>query len=121
MSDILNEEMIGLKVTGPDPAGKYTDILARYGAEVSAMEDSPVTEEYVLSCTSADTAGLRRIRRCHNELKKAGAKVQLYASDEPVAYEYVSQMIGSRRVADKQRHLVIDAELENEKPKMHRE
>ena len=91
---------------------KCISILRKYNpVSMSEIKKAIETNEYVLSCRYTDDSGLRKIRRCYDELKKSGIVAEIYEHDELTTREFISNLLNTYREIEAETEAMIDAEV----------
>ena len=106
---------IGLKSKTPTSMAKYISILRKYNPiSISEIKTAIDTRQFVFDCEYTDDAGLRRVRRCYDELTKAGNTVEIYEDGNLTTREFISNLLGSYREIAIETQAMIDAEVDAE-------
>ena len=66
---------------------------------------------FVFDSDYIDDSGIRRVRRCYDELLKAGAKVEIYEDGNLTTREFISNLLGSYKEIAIETEAMIDAEV----------
>ena len=102
---------IGIKIEETPSMAKSISIIRKYNSlSMSDIKKAIESNEYVLVCPYIDHQGVRMIRRCYNELAKAGITVSIYEHDRPATLEFLSNLIKSHRQTDREVQAQIYAE-----------
>ena len=104
---------IGLKVKTPTSMAKCISILRKYNpASMSEIKNAIESNEYVLSCKYTNDSGIRKIRKCYDELSKNGISSEIYEHDCLTTREFISNLLGTYREIEEETQAMIDAEVE---------
>ena len=102
---------VGLKIKSTPSMAKTISIIRKYNPiSMSEIKNQVETGEYVLAYPYTSTPGLRTIRRCYDELIKAGNEVEIYEHDRLSSRELISNLIASNRQIEREVQAQIDAE-----------
>ena len=108
-------DRIGLVIKSTNSVAKCIAIIRKYNpismAEIKKAMD---TEQFVFDCEYSDDIGVRKVRKCYDELVKSGATVEIYADSFPSSREFISNLLGSYRKIAEETQAMIDAEVEAE-------
>ena len=106
---------IGLIIRNVPSMAKCISIVRKYNA-ISMAEIKSTIESggYILTCSYISHPGVRKIRKCYDELTKAGIEVEIYEHDRLTTREMISNLISSHRQTDREVQEQIDAEVEAE-------
>ena len=72
------------------------------------------SSEYVLTCPYISHPGVRMIRKCYDELSKAGIEVDIYEHERLTDRELLSNLIASHRQTEREVRAQVDAEVDAE-------
>ena len=108
-------DRIGLIVTSTKSIAKCIATIRKYNPiSISEIKTAIETRQYVFDCEYTDDAGLRRVRRCYDELTKAGNTVEIYEDGNLTTREFISNLLGSYREIAIETQAMIDAEVDAE-------
>lgn len=106
---------IGIKITDTTSMAKCVQILRKYtSASMSEIISTIKSNNYVLTCKYTSDSGIRKIRKCYDQLTKAGITVEIYEHDELTTREFISNLIDTYREIDEETQAMIDAEVADE-------
>ena len=108
-------DRIGLVVKSAGSVTKCISIIRKYNpSSMSEIKKAIDTELFVFDCEYIDDSGVRKVRRCYDELIKAGASVEIYADGFLSSREFISNLLGSYQEIAEETQTMIDAEVESE-------
>ncbi len=103
---------IAIKIVNPCSLAKCISILRKYNpVSMAEIKTAIESNQYVLSCKYTNDSGIRKIRRCYDELTKNGIKVEIYEHDELTTREFLSNLLGTYQEIEKETEALIDAEV----------
>ena len=103
---------IGLKIKQHSSIAKCISIIRKYNsASMHEIKSAIESNNYVLSCRYTDDSGLRKIRKCYDELSRNGIVANIYEHDELTTREFISNLINTYREIEKETQEMIDAEV----------
>ena len=106
------ENRIGLVVKSAGSIAKCISIIRKYNPiSMAEIKTAIENKAFVFDCEYIDDAGVRKVRRCYDELVKAGATVEIYADGELETREFISNLLNSYRTIEKQIQKQIDEEV----------
>ena len=109
------EDRIGIVVKSTDSMAKCISIIRKYNpismAEIKAAIESG---EMVFDCDYLSDSGVRKVRRCYDELVKTGAIVEIYEDGKLSSRELISNLIDTYREISDEINALIDAEAEED-------
>ena len=106
------EDTIGLIIKQPCSVAKCVSILRKYNPlSISEYKNAIESGEYVFYCDYTDDSGLRKLRRCYDELKKAGLTVEIYEQGNLTTREFISNLLGTYHEIELETQAMIDAEV----------
>ena len=108
-------DRIGLVVSSTNSVAKCIAIIRKYNPiSISEIKTAIDTLQFVFDCEYTDDAGLRRVRRCYDELTKSGNTVEIYEDGNLTTREFISNLLGSYREIAIETQAMIDAEVDAE-------
>jgi len=109
------EDRIGLVIKSADSVAKCISIIRKYNP-ISMVEIKSAIENktFVFDCDYTNDSGVRKVRRCFDELVKTGATVEIYEDGDLTTREFISNLLNSYQEIDKEIQDQIDAEVETE-------
>jgi hypothetical protein len=111
--EFFTDYRIGLIMQPNESSAKYISIIRKYNpGSISDIKSAIANREYVVFCEYTSDSGIRKVRRCYDELKKAGAEVEIYENGSITTREYISNLIGTYSEIDAETQTLIDAEVE---------
>ena len=106
------EDRIGLVITSVGSLAKCISILRKYNPiAISAIKAAIENKTFVFDCDYFDDDGVRKVRRCYDELIKAGAKVEIYQDGYLSNRVFISNLLESYREIEEEVQAEIDAEV----------
>lgn len=106
---------IAIKIVDPVSMAKCISILRKYNpASMGEIKNAIESNQYVLSCKYTNDSGIRKIRKCYDELTKSGIKVEIYEHDELTTREFISNLLGTYKEIESETEKLIDAEVAEE-------
>lgn len=108
-------DRIGLVVNTTDSVAKCISIIRKYNpVSMSEIKNAIDTKQFVFDCEYTNDSGIRKIRRCYDELLKNGSSVEIYADGFLSSREFISNLLGSYHEIAQETQAMIDAEVEAE-------
>ena len=108
-------DKIGLIIRSCNSTAKCISIIRKYNKISMADIKNAIDNEYfVLSCDYTDDSGIRKVRRCYDELTKIGAVVDIYEDGVLSSREFISNLIDTYREIEEETQTMIDAEVADE-------
>ena len=102
---------IGLKIKSTPSMAKCIAIMRKYNpASMADIQNAIEHNDYVLTCSYISHPGVRMIRRCFDELTKAGIEAELYARDKLSSRELISNLITSHRQTEREVQAQVNTE-----------
>lgn len=109
------DDRIGLVIQSTDSIAKCISIIRKYNPSSMSMIKKAIDNKlFVFDCDYISDSGIRKVRRCYDELVKAGVKVEIYADSDLTTREFISNLLGSYHQIDTETQIQIDAEVEAE-------
>lgn len=106
--------VIGLKIIAVPSMAKCISIIRKYtNFSILEIKNTIEAKDYILSCQGIDTSGIRKIRKCYDDLKKNGITSELYQWDEIISRDILSNLIDLHHSIELQTQAEIDEEIEN--------
>ena len=106
-------DKVGLVVKSTNSIGKCISIIRKYNSRsIGEIKTAIDTKQFVLDCNITSVSGLRKIRRCYDELVKSEASVEIYEDGDLTTREFISNLLGSYHEIEKETQAMIDAEVE---------
>lgn len=103
--------VVGIKIRNASSTAKCISIIRKYdNYSIAEIKQSIESQKYILSCQSIDTSGIKKIRKCYDELTKNGIEAELYQWDRITTRDVVSNLIDSHQSIA----LQTQAEIDNE-------
>ena len=107
---------IGLKIKSTSSVAKSISIIRKYNpVSMGEIKQAIESDNYVLTCSYISHPGVRQIRKCYDELVKAGIDVEIYEHDRLTTRELISNLITSHRQTDLEVQAQVDAEVAADK------
>ncbi len=115
MDYIYTPGIIGIKIQTTTSMAKCISIIRKYNpVSMGEIKSAIELREYVLTSSTIDSPGIRKIRKCYDELEKAGIDAEIYERDELISREIISNLIQSHRQTEKEVRAQVDAEVAGE-------
>jgi len=93
---------IGLKITYVPSLAKCISIMRKYSsASMSEIRKHIENSEYILLSESINTSGIKKIRKCYDELLKNDISAEIYEryeTDELISRQLLSNLIESHHI-----------------------
>ena len=106
------EDRIGLVVKSANSVAKCISIIRKYNPiSISSIKAAIESNSFVFDCDYTNNSGIRKVRRCYDELVNAGATVEIYEDGDLTTREFISNLLNSYREIDKEIQDQIDAEV----------
>ena len=106
---------ICLKIKEYPSIAKCISILRKYNpVPMSEIKEKIESNAYVLSYRYTSDSGLRKIRKCYDELSKNGIIAEIYEHDAPTTREFISNLLNTYREIEQETQEMIDAEVADE-------
>ena len=106
---------IGLKIKSTHSTAKCIAIIRKYNPiSMGEIKKAIESSEYVLTCPYISHPGVRMIRKCYDELSKAGIEVDIYEHERLTDRELLSNLIASHRQTEREVRAQVDAEVDAE-------
>jgi hypothetical protein len=103
---------VGIKIKTTASIAKSISIIRKYNpVSMAEIKTAIESNEYVLTCRYTSHPGIRKIKKCYDELVKAGNEVEIYEHDRLAPYELLSNLIASHRQTDREVLAQVDAEV----------
>ena len=113
--DFFIDYRIGLVLKPAESIAKYISIIRKYNpVSISEIKNAITVGEYVVYCEYTSDSGIRKVRRCYDELKKAGANVEIYENGNQTTREFISNLIGTYSEIAAETQAFIDAEADED-------
>jgi len=107
--------IIGLKIKSAGSIAKCIAIIRKYNPiSMAEIKNAIEKNDYVLTCSYISHPGVRKIRKCYDELTKIGAEVEIYEHEDLTSREFISNLIGSHRQTEREVAEQIDREVAEE-------
>ncbi|MCR4717006.1 MAG: hypothetical protein K5656_07470 [Lachnospiraceae bacterium] len=108
-------DTIGLKVISYDSIAKGISILRKYNHKSMAEIKSDIEQgKTVFEQDYFNHSGVRKVRKCYDELTAVGITCEIYDEDEEViSRELISNLIDSQRNIEKEVLAQTDEETQN--------
>ncbi len=106
---------VGIKIKTTPSIAKSISVIRKYNPiSMAEIKKNIETDEYVLICPYTSHPGIRMIRKCFDELVKAGNDVEIYEHDRLTTRELLSNLISSHRQTEREVRAQVDAEVASE-------
>ena len=101
-----------LKIKEYTSIAKCISILRKYNsAPMSEIKKAIESNDYVLSYRYTSDSGLRKIRKCYDELSKSGIIAEIYEHDLITTREFISNLLKTYREIEHETQQMIDDEV----------
>ena len=105
---------IGIKIKNYSSIAKTISIIRKYNPiSIAQIKEAIASNNYVLECSYISHPGVRTVRKCYDELMKAGTEVAIYEHDELTTRDFLSNLIDSHRQTTLEVLAQVDSEVEN--------
>ncbi len=106
-------DTIGLKVISYNSITKVISILRKYtNASMSDIKSAIEQGNLAYEQSYFNHSGVRKVRKCYDELAKAGITCEIYDElDEVISREILSNLINSQRYTEMEVRAQVDAEV----------
>lgn len=109
------EYITGIKMADAIVSAKAISIFRKYtNASMSDIKNKIVNHEYIFSCESSETSDLRKVKRCYNELIKAGLNAELFESSNGFTEQITPELLNNEIQTNCEIEAEIDAQCELE-------
>lgn len=106
---------IGLKIKEYSSIAKCISIIRKYNPlSMSEIKSAIESNNYVLQCKYSNDSGIRKIRKCYDELSKNGIVSEIYEHDELTTREFISNLLNTYHDISVETEALIDAEVAEE-------
>ena len=106
------EDRIGLVIKSADSVAKCISIIRKYNpVSMSEIKKAMENHSFVFDCEYTSNSGVRKVRRCYDELVKAGATIEIYEDGDLTTREFISNLLNTYQEIDKEIQAQIDAEV----------
>lgn len=103
---------VGIKIQTTSSLAKTISILRKYNpVSIAEIKSKIEANDYVLLCLYTSHSGVRKIRKCYDELIMAGNIVALYEHDRLTSREFICNLINSHRQTEKEVLAQVEAEV----------
>ena len=110
--DYFTDYKIGLVLKSYDSVAKCISIIRKYTpASIAEIKSAIDTGDFVFCCEYTSDSGVRKVRRCYDELVKTGATVEIYEDGRLTTREFISNLLNSYHEIEKETQDQIDAEV----------
>ena len=101
-----------LKIKEYSSIAKCVSILRKYNpVPMSEIRNAIESNAYVLSYKYTSDSGLRKIRKCYDELLKNGIVAEIYEHDSLTTREFISNLLNTYNEIDQETQDMIDDEV----------
>ena len=109
------DDKIGLIIKSTNSVAKCISLIRKYRpVAMSEIKGDIENGRYVYSCKYSSTSGVRKVRRCYDELVKAGASVEIYEHGDLTTREFLSNLVDTYHQIEEETDAIIDAEVNEE-------
>lgn len=103
---------VGIKIKTTPSIAKSILIIRNYTpASIAEIKTAIESNEYVLTCRYTSHPGIRKIKKCYDELVNAGNEVEIYEHDRLASRELLLNLMASHRQTDREVQAQVDAEV----------
>lgn len=107
---------IGLKITNVPSWANCISIMRKYSpSSIADIRNCIENNEYILLSPSINTAGIKKIRKCYDELLKNNISAEIYEkyeTEELISRQLISNLIDSHSLTDKEVENAVADEIE---------
>ena len=105
-------DRIGLVIKSTNSAAKSISIIRKYNPiSMADIKKAIETEQFVFDCEYTDDSGIRKVRKCYDELVKIGTSVEIYADSFLSSRDFLSNLLGSYHEIAEETQAIIDKEV----------
>ncbi len=109
------EDKIGLVVKSVSSMAKCISIIRKYNPiSMAEIRNAIDNGQFVFYCKYTSDSGIRKVRRCYDELVKSGAVVEIYEDGDLTTREFISNLVDTYREIEAETEVAIDAEVAEE-------
>ena len=103
---------IGLKIKSVSSMAKCISIIRKYNpVSMSEIRGAIDNSNFIFSASVLNDSGIKKIRKCYDELVKVGCTVEIYENDEIISRDLISNLIDSHKQIEQEVQEQIDAEI----------
>ncbi|MDO4801434.1 MAG: hypothetical protein Q4A15_04645 [Prevotellaceae bacterium] len=107
---------IGLKITNVPSWANCISIMRKYSSSsIAEIRNCIDQNAYILLSPSINTSGIKKIRKCYDELLKNNISAEIYEqyeTEELISRQLLSNLIDSHSITDKEVNDAINSETE---------
>ncbi len=112
MDYVFTPGYVGIKIKKTTSIAKSISIIRKYNPiSMAEIKTAIESNEYVLTCRYTSHPGIRKIKKCYDELVNAGNEVEIYEHDRLAHGELLSNLIASHCQTDREVKAQVDAEI----------
>ncbi len=109
------EDKIGLIIKSTESTAKCISIIRKYNpVSIGEIKGAIEAGHFVFWCKYTSDSGIRKVRRCYDELVKSGAVVEIYEDGDLSTRELISNLIDTYKDIATETEAMIDAEVKKE-------
>ncbi len=106
------QDKIGLVVKSTDSIAKCISIIRKYNpVSIGEIKNAIDSGQFVFYCKYTSDSGIRKVRRCYDELVKTGATVEIYEDGDLTTREFISNLVDTYKEIADETDAIIDAEV----------
>lgn len=109
---------IGLKITNVPSWANCISIMRKYSSSsIAEIKNCIENHEYILLSPSVNTSGIKKIRKCYDELIKNNISAEIYEryeTDELISRQLLSNLIESHRITANEVTETMNSEIAEE-------
>ncbi len=109
-------DTVGLKIKSYTSVAPLISIVRKYnGLPIGEIKNAIEQGGTVFEQDYDSLSGVRKVRKCYDELTKAGAVCEIFDEDEDIiSREILSNLIGSHRITEQEVQAQMLAEAEDD-------
>ena len=108
----ITEDRIGLVIKSTNSTAKCISIIRKYNpVSMGEIKSNLESGNFVIDCDYTSDSGIRKIRRCYDELVKAGTVVEIYEDGDITTREFISNLLDTYQEIAEETQQMIDEEV----------
>jgi len=109
-------DTVGLKITSYTSIAPLVSIIRKYNGSPIGEIKAAIEQGGIIYEQDYDSlSGVRKVRKCYDELTKAGAVCEIFDEDEDIiSREILSNLIASHRITEQEVQAQMLAEAEDD-------
>ena len=106
---------IGLKIVKYDSIATCISIIRRYkNVSMNEIKADIETNKFAYTCSYTSDTGVRKLRKCYDELTQKGIEVEIYAHDQLADRQLLSNLLTTYKEIEDETWAQMDAEARTE-------